>query len=200
MLMKPRKKTRRPQKTSTRTSHRPNPPAGHRPARTDHRPQSSLEQSAIPRVLQVAGRRLEFDELAERAGRHGASARKRLTKELEELLQSGVIIRNRRDEYCLRERLSLIVGTVSAHKDGHGFLLPEDRSAPIYLAPRQMLETMHGDRAAVRISGTDHRGRPQGSIVEVLERNTKEIVGRLYDESGICFVVPDNPRIGHRVL
>src|SRR4029079_10672457 len=48
--------------------------------------------------------------------------------------------------------------------------------------------------------GQDQRGRPQGALGEVLERNTSEIVGRLYDESGISFVVPDNPRIGHRVL
>lgn len=191
--MKQRKKTSKPKKTSARPS---NPPAARAGART----RVSPDQPTIPQVLQAAGRPLEFDELAARANRNGASARKRLTKELEELLQSGVIIRNRRDEYCLRERLSLIVGTVSAHKDGHGFLLPEDRSAPIYLAPRQMLETMHGDRAAVRLSGTDHRGRPEGAIVEVLERNTKEIVGRLYDESSISYVVPDNPRIGHRVL
>lgn len=190
--MKLRKKTRKPKKPSTRAA---------RPAsRTDNRPRPPRDQSNIPQVLQAAGRPLDFDDLAARAQRNGASARKRLTKELEELLQSGVIIRNRRDEYCLRERLSLTVGTVSAHKDGHGFLLPDDRSAPIFLAPRQMRETMHGDRAAVRISGTDQRGRPEGSIVEILERNTKEIVGRLYDESGICFVVPDNPRIGHRVL
>ena len=190
--MKLRKKTRKPKKNSTR--------AGQQPAARAARPRTSRDQPAIPQVLQAAGRPLDFDELAARAHRNGASARKRLTKELEELLQSGIIIRNRRDEYCLRERLSLTVGTVSAHKDGHGFLLPDDRSAPIFLAPRQMRETMHGDRAAVRISGTDQRGRPEGAIVEILERNTKEIVGRLYDESGICFVVPDNPRIGHRVL
>src|SRR5690606_28019214 len=111
MLMKPRKKTRRPQKPSTRASHRPGQPAGHRPgARPDNQPRSSRDQPAIPQVLQAAGRPLEFDELAARAGRTGASARKLLTKELEELLQSGVIIRNRREEYCLRERLSLIVG------------------------------------------------------------------------------------------
>jgi len=189
--MKLTKKTRKPKKTSKRPAVRTGAPS---------RPQASRDQSAIPQVLQAAGRPLEFDELAQRAQRNGASARKRLTKELEELLQSGAIIRNRRDEYCLRERLSLIVGTVSAHKDGHGFLMPEDRSAPIYLAPRQMQEAMHGDRAAVRVTGTDHRGRPEGSIVEVLERNTREIVGRLYDESGICFVVPDNPRIGHKIL
>ncbi|GFE90878.1 ribonuclease R [Steroidobacter agaridevorans] len=189
--MKLRKKTRKPKKTSKRPAARTGAPA---------RPRVSRDQPAIPQVLQAAGRPLDFDELAQRAQRNGASARKRLTKELEELLQSGAIIRNRRDEYCLRERLALTVGTVSAHKDGHGFLMPDDRSAPIYLAPRQMQEAMHGDRAAVRISGTDHRGRPEGAIVEVLERNTREIVGRLYDESGICFVVPDNPRIGHKIL
>lgn len=189
--MKLRKKTRKPKKTSKRPAVRAGAPS---------RPRVSRDQPAIPEVLQAAGRPLEFDELARRAQRNGASARKRLTKELEELLQSGTIIRNRRDEYCLRERLSLTVGTVSAHKDGHGFLMPDDRTAPIYLAPRQMQEAMHGDRAAVRITGTDHRGRPEGAIVEVLERNTREIVGRLYDESGICFVVPDNPRIGHKIL
>ena len=189
--MKLRKKTRKAKKTATRPASRTGAPS---------RARVSRDLPGIPQVLQAAGRPLEFDELAQRAQRNGASARKRLTKELEELLQAGTIIRNRRDEYCLRERLSLTVGTVSAHKDGHGFLMPDDRSAPIYLAPRQMLETMHGDRAAVRVSGTDHRGRPEGSIVEVIERNTREIVGRLYDESGICFVVPDNPRIGHKIL
>jgi ribonuclease R len=189
--MKLRKKTRKAKKPATR-------PANKKAASPKTRPSAQLP--AIAEVLKAAGQPLEFDELAQRAGRSGASARKRLTKELEELLQSGAIIRNRRDEYCLRERLSLIVGTVSAHKDGHGFLQPEDRSAPIFLAPRQMAETMHGDRAAVRVTGIDHRGRPEGSIVEVLERNTREIVGRLYDESGISFVVPDNPRIGHKVL
>src|SRR5262249_22504806 len=144
--MKPRKKTRKPKKTSTRATNRP-------ASRAAARPRASRDLPAIPQVLQAAGRPLDFDDLAARAQRNGASARKRLTKELEELLQSGVIIRNRRDEYCLRERLSLIVGTVNAHKDGHGFLLPDDRSAPIYLAPRQMRETMHGDRVAVRIGG-----------------------------------------------
>src|SRR4030095_4090605 len=124
--------------------------------------------------LRAAGRPLNLDELAARTGMTGAAGHRRLGVDLESLLQSGEIIRNRRDEYCLRERLPLVVGTVSGHRDGHGFLLPDDRSAPIFLAPRQMLETMHGDRVAVRLSGQDNRGRPQGSIVEVLERNTRE--------------------------
>ena len=173
---------------------------GHSPRRAQRARQSPPAASRVVATLREAGRPLNFDELAARIGRDGKAARRRLQEQLDELLHAAEIIRNRRDEYCLRERLPLVVGTVSGHRDGLGFVLPDDRSAPVFLAPRQMLETMHGDRVAVRISGQDNRGRPQGAIVEVLERNTREIVGRLYEESGISFVVPDNPRIGHRVF
>ena len=163
--------------------------------------QSPAAAARVLTTLREAGRPLTFDELAERIGRDGKAARRRLHSQLDELLRAAEIIGNRRGEYMLRERVAqLVVGTVSGHRDGHGFVLPDDRSAPVFLPPRQMQETMHGDRVAVRVSGQDNRGRPQGAIVEVLERNTREIVGRLYDESGISFVVPDNPRIGHRVL
>jgi ribonuclease R len=155
----------------------------------------------IEEALRLAGRPLHFEELATTLETKGEPARKRLFSTLEERVHAGELVRNRRDEYCLRDRLPLTVGTVSGHRDGHGFVHPEDRSAPpIMLTHRQMREVMHGDRVAVRVGGHDHRGRPEGVIVKVLERGTTEIVGRLYDESGICYVVPDNPRIAHRVL
>jgi len=151
-------------------------------------------------ALQDAGRPLTVDEIAERLRLAGAAARSRLIEELDRMRHAGDLVLNRRNEYCLRERLPLVVGTVSAHRDGHGFVMPDDRSAPLYLAPRQMLEVIHGDRVAARASGVDARGRPEGTIVKVLERGTKSIVGRLREESGIYFVIPDNPRISHRVL
>ncbi|HEY6643413.1 ribonuclease R [Povalibacter sp.] len=155
---------------------------------------------AVASALTQAGTPLQFDELAVRVGATTPPKRKRLEAQLAGLLHAGEIVKNRRDEYCQRERLTLTIGTVSGHRDGHGFVHPDDRSAPIILTYRQMREVMHGDRVAVRVSGVDHRGRPEGTVVEVLERGTSEIVGRLYDELGISFVVPDNPRIGHRVL
>jgi ribonuclease R len=184
-MMRSKKKT----KKSTRSTFSKAP--GARPVRAS---------SPVAAALREAGRPLSFDELARHLGKTNPAARPRLESELEQLLHTGEIILNRRQEYCLRERLPLVVGTVSGHRDGHGFVLPDDRSGPLFLAPRQMLEVMHGDRVAARISDHDKRGRPEGSIVEVLERGTREIVGRLYDESGISYVVPDNPRITHRVF
>jgi ribonuclease R len=184
--MKRKSKTTRPRKSAARGA--------------VQKPQSTPDSFPITETLRQADCPLQFDELAARAGAVSESARTRMLAELDGLVQSGELVRNRRDEYCLRERLPLIVGTVSGHRDGHGFLHPDDRSAPIILPYRQMREVMHGDRAAVRISGKDQRGRPEGAVVKVLERGRTEIVGRLYEESGISLVVPDNPRIAHRVL
>jgi ribonuclease R len=155
---------------------------------------------AVLEALRQAGRPLEVSELAERLDWRGKTALVRLQRDIDTLVHRGAVLLNRRGEVCLRERLPVTVGTVAGHRDGHGFVWPDDRSDPLFLPPRQMQEVMHGDRVAVRQTGTDRRGRPEGVIVEVLERGTTEVVGRLYDEAGIGFVVPDNPRIAHRVL
>lgn len=118
---------------------------------------------------------------------------------LQAMIRDGQILVNRNGHYCLVDRMPLIIGRVTGHRDGYGFLIPDDGSEDIFLAPRQMREVMHGDRLAVRIKGRDHRGRPEGSVVEVLERNTSEVVGRFVKESGIGFVVPDNTRLTHSI-
>jgi ribonuclease R len=185
-----KKKSNWPGQRRPRKAERGSAAAGHQPTPSE----------LITGALREAGRPLTLEQLVEALRKGGTAARARLTTDLEAMLHAGELVRNRRDEYCLRERLPLTVGPVNAHRDGYGFVMPDDRTPPIYLSPRQMLEVIHGDRVAVRVSGVDHRGRPEGTIVEVLERGTSEIVGRLRDESGICFVIPDNPRIGHRVL
>jgi ribonuclease R len=63
-----------------------------------------------------------------------------------------------------------------------------------------MREALHGDRVMVRVSGTDRRGRPEGKIVEVLQRARDRIVGRLHAEHGVMFVVPEDKRISRDFL
>ncbi len=155
-------------------------------------------ESAVINVLRKAARPLRLDEVAAEFGPAGAV---QAEQDLAQLVKRGEVMLNRRGQYCLREQIAgLVVGTVQGARNGDGQLLPDDGSAAIYLPAAQMREVMHGDRLAVRIEATRFRGKAQGTIVEVLERRTKEVVGRLHIESGVAYLTPDNPRIPHRVL
>ena len=153
----------------------------------------------IQQVLEKRGVPMPLDELVEgfelnRAERTGLSIR------LKAMVRDGQLIQNRREGYCLVDRLALVTGVVSAHRDGFGFVLPDqDGTEDVRLAARYMRELMHGDRVAVRVRGHDHRGRPEGSLVEVLERNTTSVVGKYHRKRGVGFVVPEDPRIAHRI-
>ncbi len=109
-------------------------------------------------------------------------------------------MRNRKRAICVMEKLDLIKGKVQGHPDGFGFLLPDDGSADIFLSEKEMHQVLNGDVALVRQSGVDRRGRPEGKIVEVLERANKRVVGRLFAEHGILFVVAENRRISQDIL
>ncbi len=122
-----------------------------------------------------------------------------MRRRLSAMIRDGQIITNRRGDYCLVARLDVITGRVVGHRDGYGFVIPDDGGDDLYLAPRQMREIMHGDRVAVRLKGRDNRGRAEGSLVEVLERNSNEVVGRYVREGGLGFVIPDNSRITHQI-
>lgn len=124
-----------------------------------------------------------------------------LDKRLQAMLRDGQLVQNRRGAYGPLPRMNVVRGRVQGHRDGYGFLIREDAAGPdIFLSPRQMRQLMPGDLALVRISGTDARGRPEGSLVEVLERGSQSVVGRYVLDQGIGYVIPDNPRVTHDVL
>jgi len=157
-------------------------------------------RSYIRQVLEQRGVPVPFDELAQ-AFALDRRERSALGVRLKAMVRDGQVIQNRREGYCLVDRIAVVTGVVSAHRDGFGFVVPDQEGADdVYLSSRYMRELMHGDRVAVRIRGRDRRGRPEGSLVEVLERNTRSVVGKYLQERGVGFVVPENPRITHRIL
>ena len=150
-------------------------------------------------ALEAAGRPLAPKALFEALRIEDAEVRSALGNRLRAMIRDGQIIANRRGDYCLVGHIGLVTGIVTGHRDGYGFVTPDAGGDDIYLSPREMREVLHGDKVAVRVARTDERGRAEGKLVEVLARNTREIVGRYLRESGIGFVVPDNPRFSQSV-
>lgn len=116
------------------------------------------------------------------------------------MLREGQIMRNRKGDICVVEKLDLIKGRVQGHADGFGFLIPDDGSPDLFLSAKEMHKALHGDRVMVREIGVDRRGRREAAIVEVLERAVTQLVGRLHTDHGILFVEAENKRISQDIL
>ncbi|MGD8567111.1 MAG: ribonuclease R [Gammaproteobacteria bacterium] len=143
-----------------------------------------------PRTWQQLAQLLEIEDERDREA---------LTRRLNAMERDGQLIRNRRDGYGLVNKMDLVRGIVTAHPDGYGFLIPDDKSDDLFLSARQMRAVIHGDRVVARVSGIDRRGRREGAIVDILQRNTHSVVGRFFRNKGIGFVNPDNKRITHDI-
>ncbi|MBA1190061.1 ribonuclease R [Pseudomonas entomophila] len=140
------------------------------------------------------------EQLAAEFGLHEEDDIEALRRRLRAMERDGQLIYTRRGTYAPVDKLDLICGRVSGHRDGFGFLIPDDGSEDLFLSPTQMRLVFDGDRALARVSGVDRRGRREGALVEVVSRAHESVVGRYFEEGGIGYVTPDNPKIQQEVL
>ncbi len=98
------------------------------------------------------------------------------------------------------ELMSEVEGTVQGHRDGHGFVSRDDRGPDLYLSQQEMRAVLHRDRVRARIIRYDRKSRPEGRVLEILERKKAPIIGRLLHESGVWLVAPEDKRYGQDIL
>ena len=121
-------------------------------------------------------------------------------RRLRAMASAGQMLQNRASAWLIPDKADLIRGRVEGHADGYGFLVPDEAGADLFLSAREMEKVLHGDRAIARQIGVDRRGRPEGKVVEVLARGNTRLVGRVFSEHGIWFVVAENRRISQDIL
>ena len=59
---------------------------------------------------------------------------------------------------------------------------------------------MHGDRVRVRVVRHDRKGRPEGRVLDIVQRRKGPIIGRLLHENGAWLVAPEDRRSGQDIL
>jgi ribonuclease R len=149
-----------------------------------------LEEQGVPVSEQQLMRLLEI----------GEAEREFFARRLSAMERDGQLIRNRKNAICVVGKLDLVPGRVQGHPDGFGFLVPDSGGEDLFLSPAEMSRVLHGDRVLVRPGGINARGRREASIVEVLERANRTVVGRFLRERGIGVVAPEDRRISQDIL
>ena len=126
---------------------------------------------------------------------------------LEEMLAEGKLARTRANRLGLPEKMDLVAGRLSCKPGGFGFVRPDRPDRPdrkeqpdIYIAGGALGEALHGDRVLVHIDSKNRYGKPEGHIVEVLERVSTCVVGRFEKDAEGARVVPFDPNFLYEVF
>ncbi len=154
----------------------------------------ALDQGALVSFLRESPRPVSHRRIAEQLGidEAGQAALKDL---LESLVAEGTIVRTGQ-RYGCPERMNLVVGRLSVHPDGFGFIVTDDERKDVYVAAGNMAGAMHGDRVVARIEHRRRSGRVEGRIIRVLQRARRRIVGRFEKQGEVAWVTPLDARLG----
>jgi ribonuclease R len=157
---------------------------------------------STPQILQVMAeedRPLLLREILRRLGLQ-KNQRQEAREFLRDLAEGGKVVRIRGNRYGLPSKMNLIVGKVKTHHDGYGFVIPEaEGEEDIFISPRNLKEAMHGDRVVARVESIRRKGK-EGSVIRILERKTRKVVGKFMRARNYSYVTPEDERILQEVF
>ena len=154
----------------------------------------------IIQLIEQTGKPQRRQQIAQQFGLESPDGLEALRRRLRAMERDGQLVFNSRQRYSLGDGHKTIAGRVLGHPDGFGFMKPDDGSDDLFLSPREMKPLFHNDRVIARVSGLDRKGRREGAILEITERNTHQVVGRFFTEGRVAYVIPENKKIAHEVL
>ncbi len=161
-------------------------------ARRRHQPQPPME-SRVLQAFKEAARPLLLAEL-QHLLQLVPPQEEAVNRAVDQLVNQGKVVSLKGGRFGLADKMNLVVGELSVHPDGFGFVTPETGGKDIYLTAVNLKEAWHRDRVVVRIEG--RRGsRREGRVIRILERRLKEVLGVLSQADGTYFVEPEDEHL-----
>lgn len=122
------------------------------------------------------------------------SSREELQEVLDALVAEGKVEISKKGKYS-KAKAKLIAGRFIGNVRGFGFVEPEE-GEDLYIPEHQMNGAMHGDQVLAALSAEKTGRRREGSIVKIITRATKQLVGTFQKNKSYGFVIPDNQKFG----
>src|SRR6267143_3952799 len=172
-----------------------------------------LSDSAIlKRIERQSKRAAGFKQLVRELGLHG-DRRRELDDRLQRLVADGQLLKVDSDRYALPDRSagkSMMVGRLSMHRDGYGFVIPDPQSldarlkerlaGDVFIPPPFIGSAMHGDQVLVEVATIRPDGRADGRIIRTVNRAHTTVVGTFHYGSRHNYVTPIDDKIRQEIV
>ena len=158
------------------------------------------------------GQRAGYKQLIREFSLAGGRERRLLLEHLARLTASGHLVKSDRDHWVIAKaagaRDNLVAGRLDLHRDGFGFVRPNERQRggddDVFIPPNEINGAMQGDQVLVELAPPRSDGRRLGRIARVLTRRNPTVVGIFHysrsERTQGNYVTPFDERMPQSVL
>ncbi len=138
------------------------------------------------------GKIFNYKQVSARLNITDTVQRNLVSKVLYDLKSKGYIEEVNKGRYRSRQAGAYITGTVDMTRMGYGFITSSDIEEDVFVSNRNLNTALHGDKVKVRLLVRKKGNRPEGLVIEIIERARETFVGTVEVMPQFSFLIPDN--------
>lgn len=111
---------------------------------------------------------------------------------LAELAFDGDILEVETGKYKAPERTAIATGTFVRRSNGKNSVITDEDSEAIFVAERNSLHALNGDRVKVHVAARRRGQEPEAEVIEIIEKKEQTFIGVLEVERNVAFLKTDS--------
>jgi len=133
-----------------------------------------------------------YKQIAKRLNITDAPGRQMISDILRDLSKQGSVQEIFHGKYKIKITRGYITGIVDLTRMGYGFIKTDDLEDDVFVTAKNLKTALHGDKVKVWLYAKRKGARPEGEVVEILERWRTSFVGTVEIMPNYAFLIPDN--------
>ena len=150
----------------------------------------------VKEVFQAEPRKVfNYKQVSARLNISDPAQRKMVSNIIHDLKKKSFIEEVNKGRYRSRQSGAYITGTVDMTRMGYGFITGADIEEDVFVSNRNLNTALHGDKVKVRLLLRKKGNRPEGEVIEIIERARETFVGTVEVMPQFSFLIPDNKKM-----
>jgi len=164
----------------------------------------------IVEVLSKSGKeKYNYKQIAAKVGIFDRKGRDSVKQIISDFVDTKILYHAGRGKYSINPKYltkentgkNYLIGKLSVSRNGAAYVITDSsEEEDIFIAEGNLSNALHNDVVKVNVFPARNRRRPEGQVVEIVERSKKQLVGTISISKGIAYFIPDNPAYRRDVL